>query len=356
MPKLMRVIWILVWLLAFAWTALGLATAADVVGDKALADGIKTGVDGVASELKLGEIEGYSLPAFVLASGLPLLVIASFFIWRNTRAIGARNSDAAEDAGAEPGKRMPSARTMRREALAVSFVAFAAVFLLWNNRDLEIIIYPLRLFVTFVHEAGHALASLLTGGQVREFVVNANGSGYAVTAGGNAALVLPAGYLGAALFGSLLYLLSNLASRWLSVLGVALGVILIGLSAVYARPDANGMPLALLIGLGYGTVIVLLGAKAPRVINQFVLCTLAMMVALEAVLDLWLLVQNPDAGLGAVNNDAAAFAEQVTPLLPASVVALMWAGIAVAMLAAAIYIGTLKPLRKEIGAAVAAES
>ena len=360
MRKLMRGVWIVVWLLAFAWIVLGLAVAADVIGDEALADGVKTGVDGFASEFMIDEIAGYSLPAFVLSSGLPLLLIASFFIWRNSRTIGAAKRGESESADDEiqdaPPAPKPSSKAMRREALAVSCLAFAAVFLLWNSRDLEMIIYPLRLFVTFVHEAGHALAALLTGGQVREFVVHANGSGHAVTAGGNAALVLPAGYLGAALFGSLLFLLGNLASRWISILSVALGVFMIGLSAFYARPDESGMPIALLIGLGYGTVIVLIGAKAPRAVNQFVLCTLAMMVALEAVLDLWLLVQNPGVGMGEVLNDAAAFSAQVTPLLPTAVVAFMWAGIAVAMLAAAVYIGALKPLRQELGAAVARES
>ena len=359
MQKLMRMLWLLVWLLAFVWLVVGLAAALDVMADNEIVAEVASQVDGVASGLKLDEIDGYSPASFTLATGLPVLLIATFFIWRNTRRVAAKQADTEESRPLEDSgdaKRVVSARAMRREGLAASFLAFAAVFVLWHSSELEIVVYPLRLFVTFVHEAGHALAALITGGQVHSFTVQPNGSGYAITSGGNMALVLPAGYLGAALLGSLLFLLSNLASRWLSGLAIALGIFMIGLSALYARPAESGLPLALMIGLGYGLAMVLIGAKAPRVVNQFMLSALAIMTALHAVVDLWLLVSNPGLGLGGARNDAAAFAESITPLLPASVVAFMWALIAGAMLAAAIYFGAIKPLRQEIDAAVARES
>jgi hypothetical protein len=44
--------------------------------------------------------------------------------------------------------------------------------------------YPLRLFVTYVHEAGHAIMTLLTGGRIHEFVVSADGSGHVVSSNG----------------------------------------------------------------------------------------------------------------------------------------------------------------------------
>jgi len=46
------------------------------------------------------------------------------------------------------------------------------------------LVYPLRLFVTFIHEGGHALAALLTFGSVDRFIVYANASGETYTRGG----------------------------------------------------------------------------------------------------------------------------------------------------------------------------
>ena len=66
-------------------------------------------------------------------------------------------------------------------------------------------------------------------------------------------------------------------------------------------------------------------------------------------MDLWYLVGNSDIGQGDIRNDAAAFSQEITPLLPPSVIALIWAAVAIAMLGAAIYYGTIKPLRREIG-------
>ncbi|MCY4018784.1 MAG: M50 family metallopeptidase [Chloroflexi bacterium] len=364
MRKLLRAFWGLVLLLSILWIGAGFAVASDIVPGNAIMTEFTAQVEDFAGRLNLDQIEGYSTPVFFVGSGLPLLLIAAFFFWRNNSSVRSRKAKAGAQAAADkdsdsaiplpfpdskPAKEAKgNARALRRQTLLVSALAFIAVFLLWNQREMEMLLYPLRLFVTFVHEAGHALAALISGGQVQGFTVNANGSGVAVTAGGNRALILPAGYLGAALFGSLLYLLSNRAPRWASGIAMALGVFLIGISAIYGRSDASGLPITLAIGVGFGLFILLVGAKAPRVIVQLLLSILAVVTALEAVYDLWYLVGNSGVGRGDVRNDAAAFAQEITPLLPAAVIALLWAGIAVAMLGAAIYFGAIKPLRSEI--------
>lgn len=66
------------------------------------------------------------------------------------------------------------------------------------------VILPINLFVTFLHEFGHAFFALITGGAVHEVYIQSNGSGYAVTSGGFAPLILMGGYVGSALFGNLL--------------------------------------------------------------------------------------------------------------------------------------------------------
>lgn len=54
----------------------------------------------------------------------------------------------------------------RRQTLTVAAVAAFIVFVLWNIPQLDFILYPFRLFVTFIHEAGHSIAAVLTGGRV----------------------------------------------------------------------------------------------------------------------------------------------------------------------------------------------
>ncbi len=372
MRKLLRAFWGIVLLLSILWVAAGLAVATDLMPGGAIMTDFTAQVAELAGILQGDQIEGYSLPVFFLGSGLPLFIIATFFFWRNNSSLRTRKAKARAQTAAgrdsessipvpfpdsQPaGKTKQNVRALRRQTLLVSAIAFVAVFLLWNQREMELLLYPLRLFVTFVHEAGHALAALISGGQVHGFTVAANGSGYAVTAGGNLALILPAGYLGAALFGSLLFLLSNRAPRYVSGIAMALGAFLIGITVLYGRPDDSGLPIALAIGVGFGTVILLIGAKAPRIINQLLLSILAVVTALEAVYDLKFILDGSLNGTINPQSDAVRFAQEITPLLPTAVIALLWAGIAVAMLGTAIYVGTIKPLQNEIQAVVKSQS
>ena len=123
------------------------------------------------------------------------------------------------------------------------------------------------------------------------------------------------------------------------------------LTLTYALPNADRGPTALIVGIGFGVGLIALGWQAPRLVNVFLLNTLAILTALNAVFDLRLLVQNADA-LGDGKNDAVQFSEQVTPLLPASVVAAIWAAVAFGMLGAAVYFGLIKQVGGEISNAV----
>jgi len=65
-------------------------------------------------------------------------------------------------------------------------------------------LYPVILLVTFLHEFGHSIFAVATGGSVSGLQVNPDGSGYAMISGGWTALVLMGGYIGSALFGNVL--------------------------------------------------------------------------------------------------------------------------------------------------------
>lgn len=69
----------------------------------------------------------------------------------------------------------------------------------------QLVLYPVTLLVTFLHEFGHALAALLSGGQVEGLHVSADGSGYTTTRGGSPGFILIGGYLGSAVLGNVLF-------------------------------------------------------------------------------------------------------------------------------------------------------
>ena len=229
-------------------------------------------------------------------------------------------------------------RSDRRLLLAV--LAAVVVFILWNIPQLDFILYPFRLFATYVHESGHGTAALLTGGHFAGFEIFRDGSGQAITAGGSRLLILPAGYLGAALFGAILFYLNNRFHRS-RVLAVILGIGLLIYSVLFGHIAL----LSLIVGTMFGVALIALGWKGNDTINSFLLNILAILTGLNAVLDIYQLVGNSGASLGDVRNDAAAFSAEVFPL-PAAFWALLWSLIALIMLGIAVYYGVVRPMRR----------
>jgi len=69
----------------------------------------------------------------------------------------------------------------------------------------SLVLYPVTLLVTFLHEFGHAMGAILTGGGVEGMQINPDGSGYTVSRGGSPGVILMGGYMGSAIFGNLLF-------------------------------------------------------------------------------------------------------------------------------------------------------
>jgi hypothetical protein len=114
--------------------------------------------------------------------------------------------------------------------------------------------WPLRLFGTFIHEAGHALAALVSLGEVEHLVVHADGSGVTWTSGGSRFLIGSAGYLGTTLYGVALMLCVRRAARARWALGLT-GAVMLLLTGLYAGHGAT-WPVFLgalgSLGLGWG--------------------------------------------------------------------------------------------------------
>lgn len=226
----------------------------------------------------------------------------------------------------------------RRRAFIAAVIGFGIVLLLWNIPALDFLLYPVRLFVTFVHESGHGLAALISGGHFERFEVYSSGAGIALTAGGSRALILPAGYLGAAFVGAALFYLANTIPYPRVIAGV-LGVWLIAFSVLFT----DFLSTAFVVGIGMGVVLIILSAKAPPDLTLILLNVLAILTGLNAVLDLVYLVNSSGATLGNIRNDAAAFSAEVAPLIPAGVWAALWALTAVLMLGAAVWYSLIRP-------------
>lgn len=236
--------------------------------------------------------------------------------------------------------------TSRRRPLLISAAAFALALILWNVPQLDFLMYPLRLFVTFIHETGHGLAAMISGGRFVGFQVFESGAGVATTVGGSRALILPAGYLGAALFGAALFYIAHTVrnSRLVSLaLGVGLALVTILYTGLLT---GNFSFVAFFVGLVGAGLLIWLGRRGSQDANLLVLNLLAIITGLNAVLDLLFLVGNSGVGIGQVRNDAAAFSANVAPILPGSVWAAIWALLAVLLLGAAVYYSIIRRWRR----------
>src|SRR5262245_57803720 len=112
----------------------------------------------------------------------------------------------------------------RPDVLSIVGLGFLSV-LLWQVPVVKLLFYPFRLLDTFVHELSHGFAAGMTGGRFMKFEVNPLLSGRAWAYGGMTLIVASAGFLGTALFGGFLVLLTT-ASIPARVVLIGIGLLL----------------------------------------------------------------------------------------------------------------------------------
>ncbi len=223
---------------------------------------------------------------------------------------------------------VPKKELSSRAVWGLSAGAFAATLIVDQIPSLDALMFPFNLFVTFVHELGHGLSAILTGGRVLKFEIFQDGSGLATTAGGARLIVISAGYVGAALFGALLfYLIHRLRRPRLICLALAAMIMLASL--MFARN------LALIFGFASAGILAWIGIKAWDWVRYFFLNLLAMVTALNALVDIFFLFSSFNATVYGIPNDAVA-AYQLTGI-PAFVWALLWIAFAALSLLASFY-------------------
>ncbi|MEM7348523.1 MAG: M50 family metallopeptidase, partial [Chloroflexota bacterium] len=197
-----------------------------------------------------------------------------------------------------------------------------------------------------IHELGHGLAAIITGGRFINFVVNPDGSGLAYTAGGLRFIVIPAGYLSVALFGAGLIILGR-SHRWARLaLGVIGGGMLLlslryGVPSIFSQHMFSGI-LTTVSGVLLGALFLWVALKTSSSWVIFMIHLVAIQAGLTAFSDLFVVI---GLSLGSSRpNDAQSMA-QLT-FIPAIVWALVWVVIAFALLGWAIWITWLAPSKQ----------
>ncbi len=228
--------------------------------------------------------------------------------------------------------------------LILLLIATLITIALWFIPYTEYLVYPIRLFVTFIHEGSHALMSFVTGSSVQSLTVSTDGSGMVYSLPSNwfaALLISSAGYLGTIAFGTLLLVLirRDYSARIIltgSAIFVGAMTLVFGLIApIWNIFSAQVTPGSVAFTVFSGALLIvgllaLAKYASPKVV-QFALSFLAVQCLLNAFSDLKTLffINAPLIGSD-IHTDAANMA--MATGLPAFAWVFIWIGISVLML------------------------
>ena len=250
----------------------------------------------------------------------------------NENSLTLQNSSARGEHGRRARNLLLAASLV---ALGMMFAPFLLGFLFGANAALmmrqvnQIALYPLRLFITFVHESGHAMAALLTGNRVVSLQIMPNGEGVTMASQNvvSAWIIDSAGYVGTAIFGAIMLQVGRL--RKLQAPGkTALyfaAAALLAITLLWGWHD----PFTLAVGFGLAGTCFALARFLPSAAANFAAAFLAIQCGLNSLSDIGILLSLTTGG--EMQNDAGNMAK--TYLLPATLWAALWAISALLILA-----------------------
>jgi len=205
-----------------------------------------------------------------------------------------------------------------RSSLALRIIIITAIYFGLSTHGGLLgwkILYPIRLFVTFLHEFGHAAGALMTGGAVEYIEIETNSAGVTSTFNGNASVILMGGYIGSAIFGNLLFYIGARRHSWVKptlVLVIAAMLItgFIWYNSIFTT----------LVLCGFSAVLFLVGFKTKYGREILMLLGLASIIYI---------IQDFNVG---PSSDLAAM-ERELKFIPAKVWMYIWLAIVIAILA-----------------------
>src|SRR5258705_12402616 len=149
-----------------------------------------------------------------------------------------------------------------RDSFKLLVFASLLTLALWFIPFAGVITYPIRLFVTFIHETGHALAALATLGAVNRVALDWSGSGVTFTKGGWGFVIASAGYLATTIYGAGLLLMLR-RQRNARKVAIGTGGLFLLITILF-----GGNVLAWLTGLVFGVGCLFMGLKPrPRLVH-----------------------------------------------------------------------------------------
>lgn len=153
---------------------------------------------------------------------------------------------------------------------------FIAIGFLWNT----LFVYPLKIFVVFMHEVSHGLAAIATGGRILEIQINPQQGGHALTQGGSRFWTLTAGYLGSLLWGGVILLLAA-RTRFDKAISILIGFGMVAISIGFGESTFT-----YLFGIGFGVALIAIGFYLPEAVNDWILRIIGVTSCLYAILDI----------------------------------------------------------------------
>jgi hypothetical protein len=229
-----------------------------------------------------------------------------------------------------------------RPQASLLLIAATISIVLWFIPFAELLTYPFRIFVTFIHEGGHALAAVLTGNSVASLSIATNASGETYTTQGGTLsqmFVASAGYLGSMAFGAFLLVLIRRAIAARVVL-IGSAALVFALTLIYGliKPAMSGvvstaLPFTILAGTLLTLGLVLVAKYASARVATFFVSFLAVQCVLNALLDLKTVFFLSSPFAPSVPTDAVNMYNATG--IPAFFWAVMWIAIALGILAMA---------------------
>ena len=181
-----------------------------------------------------------------------------------------------------------------RPQVKALLAAAALSIVLWYLPYVHFLSYPFQLFVTFIHEGGHALAAVLTGNSVQSLSVSYDTSGVTETLLPQGSffsrmLISSAGYLGAIAFGALLLMLVRFRVKAQVVL-LGSAVVIAGLTAIFGffvpLTNLSFSPFTVVAGAVITTGLLAAAKYAPARARNFLVSFLAVQCVLNALFNL----------------------------------------------------------------------
>ena len=169
--------------------------------------------------------------------------------------------------------------TSRRSSDNWLWVAAALSLGISLTRFGPLVLYPFKLFTTWVHECGHAVMTVVVGGRVNSIVIEFNTTGItrSLIPEGRIAqgLVASAGYLGASIVGCVLMTAARGKKRAHAIL-LGIGACMLATLAIWIRN-----PFGIAVVLIWSIALIALSRHASGPVSSFVLSLLAVQVALD---------------------------------------------------------------------------